>query len=73
MSKQRTKHIKVYRQHKKVGNFAYFAWDRHTDEYSWAHTAAKARKDVEDRNTDIRISCKLGNLNNFVHTLQKMI
>lgn len=73
MSKQRTKHIKVYRDACIAGVYEYFAWDKHTDEYNWADTAAEARKGVEERNAGIRTSCKLAYMRNFVPTLQKMI
>ena len=73
MSKQRTKNIKVYYDTRGIGPYEYFAWDKHTDEYNWAHTAADARQGVEARNVGKILPCKLGGLNSFVPTLQKLI
>ena len=73
MSKQRTKHIKVYCDTSGIGLYTHFAWDKHTDNYSWDNNAADARAGVEARNVGKISPCKLGSLNGFVGTLQKMI
>lgn len=73
MSKQRTKNIKVYYDTRGIGPYTHFAWDKHTDNYSWDNNAAGARAGVEARNVGKLLPCRLGGLDSFVPTLQKLI